>query len=143
MFPTDAAHTHAPAPPPPPHFLPPPPTQIVNGYEAGEVDIDFEPSVTTVYRNQTEQFRAHVQTYGGVYMRWNIVSGPHNGKTLQVKYQKSFLNMMDAINMAWSALDGTMPASFDDAMHKPDDSFVLFKCVKDSAECKFVNPHHN
>lgn len=114
--------------------------QIVNGYKAGEIGIDFEKSVTTKYVDGKAVWTAHVQTYGGVYMRFDIVTGALAGKTFQAEYQKTNVNLLTAITLAWSAPDGSMPGSFDEAMTAPEDSDVYYKCADESGPCKFNPP---
>merc|ERR550514_936621 len=111
--------------------------QIVNGYKAGEIGIDFEKSVTTKYVDGKAVWTAHVQTYGGVYMRFDIVTGALAGKTFQAEYQKTNINLLMAITLAWSEPDGSMPGSFDEAMKAPEDSDIFYKCADDSV-CKFT-----
>eukprot|EP01065_Artemidia_motanka_P009554 TRINITY_DN148_c0_g2_i1.p1 TRINITY_DN148_c0_g2~~TRINITY_DN148_c0_g2_i1.p1 ORF type:complete len:952 (+),score=407.15 TRINITY_DN148_c0_g2_i1:81-2858(+) len=111
--------------------------QIRNAYAAGEWDINFTQSVTSLFQDGKKVWDAHVQTYGGVYMRFDIVKGTGEGKSMQAEYQKTNINEMMAITMAWSALGGTMPGSFDEAMKAPEDSHNFFKCTKDANHCKF------
>eukprot|EP00756_Hemistasia_phaeocysticola_P039997 Hpha_TRINITY_DN16842_c2_g1::TRINITY_DN16842_c2_g1_i15::g.150204::m.150204 len=112
--------------------------QIVNEYAPGEVGLRFTSSVTSAFRSGKKVWDAHVQTYGGVYMRFDIVSGDQSGKTFQVEYQKVLLDQVTGITMAWSAPDGAMPKDFDEAMKAPLNSDVYFRCSGPS--CQFTPP---
>ena len=102
------------------------------------MDIIFDASVTELLINGKPVWTAHVQTYGGVYMRFDIVSGAYKGKSFQVMYQKTNLNLLSAITMAFSDPDGPMPGSFDEAMVAPLNAYLMYSCA--DAACQFIPP---
>jgi hypothetical protein len=114
--------------------------QIRNDYTYGEFELYLTNASATFYYQNKIVWNATVFAFGSNVMTFNFTQGTVKGHSQSAQFQTATNDaLVSVMDIAFGPVDGQVPGGFDEAMSKPDDQYVLVKCV-DGTPCKFNPP---